>query len=79
MRRIGYRFSPNSLTAVLSYEPWIVRFGWRNEPIATQGVREEMRRMLELANGMTLGDVLRRVERQVERELMVFNERLESA
>lgn len=76
MRRAGYRFSPNSLSGALSYEPWVRRAGWQNHPVSSRSVRQEMREELKLGRRLTLTDVLQRLEEHVERELVVYSERL---
>jgi hypothetical protein len=74
MRRVGYRFSHNSL-AMLSYEPWVERIGWQNLPRGTKSVQSQMSRQLGLARGITLRDVLQRAEAQIAHELAVFTQR----
>jgi len=78
MRRVGYRISPNTLTAVLSYEPWIIRSGWLNYPRDKKTVRREMRSELALARRLTLSDVLARAEKQAEEQLAEYEKRLAS-
>lgn len=78
MRRVGYRISPNTLTAVLTYEPWVIRSGWLNYPRETKTVRAAMRRELALARRLTLTDVLGRAEEQAAEQLDEYKRRLAS-
>ena len=76
MRRVGYTISPNTLSAVLSYEPWIMRHGWLNVPRSSRTVRNELATELGLARRLTLSDVLNRAGEQVEIHLAEYNARL---
>jgi hypothetical protein len=76
MRRVGYTMSPNTLTSVLTYEPWVVRTGWVNVPRRTRTVKDELASTLDLARGVTLRDILNRAEAQVESELAEYWDRV---
>jgi hypothetical protein len=76
MRRVGYTISPNTLTSVLSYEPWVIRDGWQNFPRSSRRVRDQMAAELALGHRLTLNDVLDRAWDQLETQLAAYRARL---
>lgn len=78
MRRVGYRFSRNSLRHVLPN--WVINDPWNGLilPRETKKVRAEMRKELRLSNRLSFTDVMRRTRRQIEEHSAEFHARLKA-